>query len=69
MSNKPEAPKGETPKADAGKEAETPPAASTGGFKGWLPLILAMVLMPALAWVTTSFVIVPKVLGAVYPAG
>ena len=65
MSNKPEAPKGETPKADAGQEADTPPpAASSGGFKAWLPLILAIVLMPALAWLTTSFVIVPKVLKA-----
>src|SRR5687767_7449900 len=64
MSNKTEAPKGETPKSDAGKGSEAPAAAPSGGAKAWLPLVLAVVLMPALAWVTTSFVIVPKVLKA-----
>jgi flagellar FliL protein len=69
MANKAEALKGEAPKADApAAEAPTPaeaaPAASSGGIKAWLPLILAVVLMPALAWGITSFVIVPKVLKA-----
>src|SRR6185437_13497262 len=36
------------------------PAATSGGFKAWLPLIVMVVLMPALAYAMTSFVIVPK---------
>lgn len=36
------------------------PAASSGGFKAWLPLIVMVVLMPALAYAMTTFVIVPK---------
>lgn len=35
------------------------PAAS-GGAKGWLPLIVMIVLMPVLAFVMTNFVILPK---------
>ena len=31
-----------------------------GGIKAWLPLILAVVLMPALAFGMTKFVIVPE---------
>ena len=51
--------------------AETAPAAPGGGLKGWLPLILAVVLMPALAFGMTKFVIVPelqKSLGIKEPA-
>ena len=54
--NRPEA----SPADDA---AETPAAAKTstsGGFKAWLPLIVMVLLMPALAYAMTSFVIVPK---------
>ena len=40
--------------------AETPRAPQGGGIKGWLPLILAVVLMPALAFGMTKFVIVPE---------
>ena len=40
--------------------AEAAPAAAAGGIKGWLPLILAVVLMPALAFGMTKFVIVPE---------
>ena len=45
----------------AGAESATPetPAAS-GGVTRWLPLILAVVLMPALAFGMTKFVIVPE---------
>ena len=49
--------------AEENKEAAAPaaPAASSGGgAKAWLPLILVVVLMPGLAYVTTSFVLVPK---------
>jgi flagellar FliL protein len=40
--------------------AETAPVAPSSGFKSWLPLILAVVLMPALAFGMTKFVIVPE---------
>jgi flagellar basal body-associated protein FliL len=33
---------------------------SGGGFKAWLPLGLVIVLMPALAYLMTSFVLLPK---------
>lgn len=39
------------------KAAETP---ASGGAKAWLPLILSLVLMPALAFGMTKFVIVPQ---------
>jgi len=48
---------------DNGKPAETkatPPAASGAGFKAWLPLAVAVVAMPALAYATTQFVLLPK---------
>jgi flagellar FliL protein len=46
--------------AAAESAAETAPAAPGGGIKSWLPLILAVVLMPALAFGMTKFVIVPE---------
>ena len=55
--------------------AETPPestpAPSGGGFKSWLPLILAVVLMPALAFGMTKFVILPELQSSlgIKPAG
>ena len=42
--------------------AETAPA--SGGAKAWLPLIVTIVLMPALAFVTTKFLVLPKVVQA-----
>lgn len=51
----------------AGKEVEAAPDAATaaeakaaGGFKAWLPLVIAVVTMPALAYATTMFILVPK---------
>jgi flagellar FliL protein len=41
-------------------ESAPAPAAASGGFKAWLPLIVMVVLMPVLAFVMTNFVIVPK---------
>ncbi len=42
-----------------------PPAApSSGGLAAWLPLLLAIVLMPALAWATTQFLLLPKLQAA-----
>jgi flagellar FliL protein len=60
------APANRTEPAPAADEAaEASPAAATtakssGGFKAWLPLIVMVLLMPALAYAMTSFVIVPK---------
>ena len=55
--------------AEAAPPAEAP---SGGGFKAWLPLIVTVVLMPVMAYVTTTFVLVPKLQvaarGAVAPA-
>lgn len=54
--------------ADAAKKdgaAEAAPAAGGGGIKAWLPLILCVVLMPALAYATTMFLVVPKLQQAV----
>ena len=45
--------------AEAAPEA-VPAAPQGGGIKSWLPLILAVVLMPALAFGMTKFVIVPQ---------
>ncbi len=36
-------------------------AASGGGLKAWLPLIVTIVLMPVLAFVTTNFLVLPKI--------
>src|SRR5581483_12266941 len=33
---------------------------SSGGFKAWLPLVVALVTMPVLAYATTRFVLLPK---------
>jgi flagellar FliL protein len=44
--------------ADNAQNAEN--AAPSGGAKAWLPLIVMIVLMPALAFAMTNFVIVPK---------
>ena len=46
--------------APAESAADATGSASGGGAKGWLPLILAVVLMPALAFGMTKFVIVPE---------
>ncbi|HMJ92310.1 MAG TPA: flagellar basal body-associated FliL family protein [Candidatus Acidoferrum sp.] len=35
-------------------------SAGGGGFKAFLPLIITVVLMPALAWTMTTFVLVPR---------
>jgi flagellar FliL protein len=48
--------------SDAGKSPE--PKASAG-FKSWLPLVIALVTMPALAYATTMFVLLPKLQRAI----
>ncbi len=47
---------------EAAESAEAKPAApkSGGGLKPWLPLIASVVAMPLLAFVTTRFVLLPK---------
>jgi flagellar protein FliL len=45
--------------AAAAPAAETAPAAP-GGFKAWLPLVIVVVAMPALAFGMTQFVLLPK---------
>jgi flagellar protein FliL len=48
-------------KADPAESPATPVAApSGGGFKTWLPLIVTMLLMPALAFGVAQFVILPQ---------
>jgi flagellar FliL protein len=45
-----------------GKDA--PDAGKSGGLKNWLPLIVTIVLMPVLAFVTTNFLVLPKIVHA-----
>lgn len=57
-----------TSEATGGKSDEPPPGTTEatpapqggGGIKAWLPLIITVVVMPALAYATTAFVLVPK---------
>ena len=43
-------------------------AAQGGGFKAWLPLLANIILMPAIAYALTTFVLIPKLGGAHVPA-
>jgi len=54
------APKEET-KAAPAKDGAAPPAAS-GGLMAWLPLGLNILLMPALAFAMTKFVLLPRMM-------
>ncbi|HEX3798060.1 MAG TPA: flagellar basal body-associated FliL family protein [Verrucomicrobiae bacterium] len=51
------------PEANKEEGAAAAPAAA-GGIKAWLPLIVAVVAMPALAFTTTKFVLLPKLQNA-----
>ncbi len=53
-------PEGDTSKAPAGKDE----ASKGGGLQAWLPLLVSIVLMPLLAFATTKFLILPKVVAA-----
>lgn len=46
--------------AEAAESAGAAPGAS-GGLKPWLPLIVAIVSMPVLAFVTTRFILLPRI--------
>ena len=37
-----------------------PPAAAGGGFAAWVPLLATVIVMPLLAYGTTTFVLLPK---------
>lgn len=51
----------EKPSAEEKESAATPaPVASGGGFKAWLPLIVTILVMPALAYAVAEFVILPQ---------
>lgn len=49
-------------------DAAAAPVAAAGGIKSWLPLIVAVVTMPALAYATTQFVLLPKLTRSLSPA-
>lgn len=55
------------PAEDAAKPADKKEAVSTpakgGGSGTWIPLIANIVLMPAIAWALTTFVLIPKIQG------
>jgi flagellar basal body-associated protein FliL len=42
-------------------EASVKKTASSGGFKTWFPLLATVVVMPALAYATTQFILLPKI--------
>jgi flagellar FliL protein len=50
----------EATKATEEGAAAAPAPAAGGGIKAWLPLLIAVVTMPALAFATTKFVLLPK---------
>ena len=49
--------------AQSGNGKAAPAAASTGGGKSLMPLILNIVLMPVIAYALTTFVLIPKIQG------
>ncbi len=50
----------EAPEEKAETEVPAAAPAAGGGFKAFIPLIATLVLMPAVAWALTQFVLVPK---------
>ena len=63
MPANPQTPDAKRPAPDDAAAAETPaPAPKTGGaLKAWLPLIITVLLMPALAYGMTVFVLLPRI--------
>jgi flagellar FliL protein len=60
------------PRPPQGAEGEAPQKAKPAesqGLKAWLPLGVAVVAMPVLAYLTTSFVLVPKMQKALVASG
>jgi flagellar protein FliL len=63
VANRMETPKGEEQGDKAGQPAATAAAVSGGGqsgIKAWIPLLVAVVAMPVMAYAVTTFVLVPK---------
>src|SRR5690348_840400 len=66
----------ERPDAAKGGESEKPQAAAApvpetgggGGIKAWLPLVLNIVLMPVLAYLTTTMLLIPRLNATHSPA-
>ena len=54
-------PEGEIKAASAKQDGASD---SSGGLKAWLPLMVTVVLMPVLAFATTKFLVLPKVVQA-----
>jgi flagellar FliL protein len=47
--------------AETGEATAGTAPTSSGGLKGWLPLIVTILAMPALAFATTQYIILPKI--------
>ena len=68
-------PEDDKKEADAAEKPAAPAPAPGGGFKAWLPLIITILIMPALAFGVAQFVILPQlqkglgIKAAVAPAG
>lgn len=45
---------------ESAEKTAAAPAPAGGGFKAWLPLIISILLMPALAFGVTQFVLLPQ---------
>jgi flagellar protein FliL len=59
--NRPESPApGEGDKTAASSPAPASAAPAVGGMKAWLPLVASIVLMPLMAYLTTTFFLLPK---------
>jgi flagellar basal body-associated protein FliL len=66
MADKPtESPAAEKDAAPAETPAEPVASKSSGGLKAWLPLIVTVATMPALAFAMTAFVLAPKLQRAI----
>lgn len=63
-----EAPAPEAAQAAEGAEAAPQPAPA-GAWKAWLPLGMAVLALPALAYAVTSFVLVPRMQKALLSSG
>jgi len=46
---------------DEAAAAAAPKTASAAGFQSWLPLLATVLTMPALAYATTQFILLPKI--------
>src|SRR5882672_11178875 len=55
---------GAKPEGEAKAAAGDASHGGSGGLKAWMPLLVTIVLMPALAFTTTKFLILPKVVQA-----